>query len=213
MKRLHLSARHLQATSWVLAGITTAISLIIWGQYLDWDLSGLSNYDIFPVLGLIAFGLMWGHYIVAALRKLSGHESSVTRQYFESTSVLVLALIFLHPGLLIAQLWKDGFGLPPDSYLDNYVAPGLAWAALLGTLSLVVFLLFELRHWFAGKSWWRFVGYASDVAMIAIIVHGFRLGTHLQDSWFQAVWLLYAFTLLICFGILYRHKRGEKESV
>lgn len=202
--------QRLQIAAWGLAVLTSALALIIWGQLKNWNFGSLSAYDIFPLLGLIAFGLMWGHYVVAVLRLQLGLPASASKQYFEITSLVVLVCILLHPGLLIAQLWSDGFGLPPDSYLENYVAPSLKWAALLGTLSLIVFLLFELRHWFSQRPWWKYVGYINDVAMIAILVHGFRLGTHLQSGWFRTVWILYAITLFACIGILYgrKHKRS-----
>ncbi len=209
---MNTKAQQLQVAAWGLAVFTTTLSLFVWGQLLDWEFAGLSAYDIFPVLGLIAFGLMWGHYVVAALRQHWGLAPEVSKRYFDSTSIVVLALILLHPGLLILQLWNDGFGLPPGSYLEHYVGPGLKWAALLGSLSLIIFLLFELRHWFSKKPWWRFVGLASDVAMIAILIHGFRLGTHLQSGWFRTVWIIYAITLLAVMGILYRDKFMKGES-
>ena len=33
---------------------------------------------------------------------------------------------------------------------------------------------------------------ASDVAMLAIVYHGFRLGSDLQSGWFVYVWWFYA---------------------
>ncbi len=213
-KHLQLDAKTLQIIAWGLGIITTTLSFVVWAQYLDWNFSRLGAYRLFPLFGLVAFGLMWGHYIVAALRGLSGLPSAVSARYFELTSIVVLVLILMHPGLLIVQLWSDGFGLPPDSYLENYVAPSLAWAAMLGTLSLIVFLLFELRHWFSDKSWWKFIGYASDVAMFAIIIHGFQLGTHLQSGWFQTIWIFYTISLLTSIAVIYwlRLNGGKKTS-
>lgn len=201
----------LQIISWGLAALTSILAITIWGQLKNWNFTGLSAYDLFPLLGLIAFGLMWGHYVVAVVRLQLDLPASISSHYFEFTSLVVLVCILLHPGLLIAQLWSDGFGLPPNSYLEHYVAPGLKWAALLGSLSLIVFLLFELRHWFSKKSWWKYVGHLNDIAMIAILIHGFRLGTHLQSGWFRTVWLLYALTLFVCLGILYgrKYKRNQ----
>lgn len=202
----------LQIAAWGLAALTTILSLLIWGQLLDWNFSNLSAYGVFPVLGLIAFGLMWGHYAVAVYRQQLRLPKSSTKQYFEVTSLIVLACILLHPGLLIFQLWNDGFGLPPGSYLEHYVAPSLKWAALLGSLSLIIFLSFELRHWFSKASWWRYIGYLNDIAMIAILIHGFRLGTHLQSGWFRAVWIGYTITLLAFIGILYSGKYKRAPS-
>lgn len=200
---MKLSLKQFRWIMWGSVVLVTVISLLIWGQGLGWQFDNLTIYRLFPVLGLLAFGLMWSHYIVAALRRLAGFEKQVTKGYFSSTSLVVLALILLHPGLLILQLWRDGFGLPPNSYLEHYVAPTLEWAALLGSVSLLVFLLFELHRWFADRPWWKYIGYASDVAMIAILIHGFRLGQHLQAGWFQVVWLLYALSFAASLIILH----------
>ena len=34
--------------------------------------SGITLYDIFPPLGLVAFGLMWTHFVMGALRRYAG---------------------------------------------------------------------------------------------------------------------------------------------
>jgi len=195
---------------WGTSLLAVALSVIIWGQGLDWNFSRLTAYRWFPLFGLTAFGLMWSHYITAALRLWSDLDKSVTKDFFDSTSMIVLVLILMHPGLLIFQLWSDGFGLPPNSYFENYVAPSLKWTAFLGTLSLIVFLAYELRHWFQSKPWWKYLQYASDAAMLAIVVHGFRLGTHLQTGWFRAVWVLYALTLVASMVVIHLNKLNNK---
>jgi hypothetical protein len=115
--------------------------------------------------------------------------------YFRITGWLVLGLICLHPGLLIYQRFRDGHGLPPGSY-ESYVAPGLGWVTLLGTASLLVFLAFEFHRRYGERRWWRYVQDASDLAMLAIIYHGLRLGSQLH-GWFYYVWWFYAVTLVL----------------
>jgi len=115
--------------------------------------------------------------------------------YFRYTGYVVLAAIVFHPGILIYQLFHDGYGLPPGSY-SHFLAPGIEWLALLGTASLFAFLAFELHRWFGQRSWWKYVITAGDVAMVAIFYHGLRLGSQLQGGWFRAVWWLYGITLV-----------------
>jgi hypothetical protein len=76
---------------------------------------------------------------------------------------------------------------------------------LLGMASLLVFLAYELRRWFGKRPWWRFVGYASDAAMLTVFYHGLRLGSTLQSGWFNYVWLLYGATLVG--SLMYTHGR------
>ncbi len=187
------------------------IAITVWGQGLRWQFDHLSIYQFFPVLGLIAFSTMWSHYIASVVRQLLGIERRVLHTYFEATSLIVLAAILLHPGLLWYQLWRDGFGLPPGSYLNHYVAPSLKWAAILGTISLFVFLAYELRRKYYDKHWWRYVAYASDAAMIAIFIHALNLGTNVQTGWFRVVWWGYGVSLIGALTYIY-YKRLSKHT-
>ncbi len=196
--------------AWGLSVATTIISLAIWLQALGGRHS-ISTYKLFPLLGLVAFGLMWGHYIVGSLRRLLGVDKAVLERYFMVTGWIVLIAIVLHPGLLIWQLWRDGFGLPPGSVLENYVSPALRGVTVLGSISLLAFLAFELHHKYRDRSWWCWVERASDVAILLVAYHGLRLGSHLQRGWFQKVWIFYAITLVVSlFYVYYSRIREDK---
>jgi bacteriorhodopsin len=73
----------------------------------------------------------------------------------------------------------------------------LGWITLLGTVSLLVFLAFELHRVFDKKRWWPYVVDVSDFAMLAIVYHGFKLGSSLQHGWYKYVWWFYAITLAL----------------
>lgn len=201
----------LNAFAWGLSVLVCGLAVAAWGQSLGWQFAGLSAYQLFPVLGLLAFSLMWAHYAVAAVRLWRGADRSATREYFDATSLMVLVFLALHPGLLVFQLWRDNHGLPPMSYM-RFVGPSMAWLALLGTASLLVFLAYELRHWYGQRPWWRYVVYASDAAMLAAFYHGLRLGGNLQRGWYHYVWLLYGITLVAALAyiqVLHRPKRAD----
>lgn len=187
-------ARIFQTSAWSLSILVTVLSVAAWGQDFNWKLS-FDAYLVFPVLGLTAYGIMWSHYIAGTARELLGFDKKVLGQYYRLTSFVVLVLICLHPGLLIYQRFRDGYGLPPHSY-ETYVAPGLGWITLLGTVSLLVFLAYELHRKFGERKWWHFVTEAGDAAMLAIFYHGLKLGLQLQHGWFRYVWWLYGITLV-----------------
>jgi len=184
-----------QITAWSISLIVCIVATIAWGQTYSWQLLPINTYQLFPLLGLLAFSLMWAHYLNGTLRELWGVEFKVLARYFRYTGYAVLVLICLHPGILIYQRFRDGYGLPPHSY-ETYVGPGLGWITILGTASLLVFLSFELRRWCAKKSWWHFIPEAGDAAMLAIVYHGLRLGSNLQMGWFRSVWFFYAVVLV-----------------
>lgn len=197
---------------WTLGGIVAVIAVLAWGQGLSWQLGSLSAYQLFPAFGLLAFSLMWTHYAVGFIReRFTSLPPPAIERYFEITSLLVLLAILAHPGLLIWQLWRDGFGLPPGSYLTHYVAPALRGAAILGSISLCVFLLFELRRWCKNRRWWKYILVANDIAMLAIFYHGLRLGGNLQIGWLKWLWYFYGATLLGILAYKYYRAYGIKK--
>jgi hypothetical protein len=185
-----------------LSALVVLLACLAWGSSNQWQLTDLSSYRWFPLFGLVAFSLLWAQYVMLAILWLQKLPADSLQTYFRLSGYAVLAALVLHPSILIWQLWRDGFGLPPESYLRHFVAPGLEWAALLGSFGLLVFLAYELHRWFGDRPWWRFVFYASDAGMLAIVWHGFALGSELQDGWYYAVWIFYAVTLIFALGYL-----------
>lgn len=190
--------------AWSLLTIVCIVCIVAWGSYYEWHILPYSTYQFFPILGLLAFSIMWSHYMMMAVKTAWSLNANVLANYFRWTGYAVLGLICLHPGLLIYQRFKDGYGLPPGSY-ERYVAPGLGWITILGTASLLVFLAFELHRFFGKRTWWHYVADASDAAMLAIVYHALRLGSTLQQGWFRGVWWFYLVTLIIT--LTYKYKK------
>lgn len=204
--------RNLRIVIWLIGVGTTLAAIAVWTQ-VRIDGGALTTYDIFPLLGLIAFSLMWTHFVSGALRRWLGLPKSTLRQYFTLTSWIVLVLILLHPSLFIVQLWFDGFGPPPFSYLSVYTALASQIALGLGTLSLLAFLSFELHRKFRSVSWWKYIEYLNVAAMLAIFYHGFTLGGELAVGWFQIVWLVYLATFIGAVGYTQVQKiKGDHEQ-
>jgi len=203
----------LQILAWTLSIIVCVIAFAAWLPSLHGKFVGVSTYRLFPLFGLLAFSLMWSHYAVSGIRTYLKIPSESLGSYFELSSLAVLAVLLLHPGLLAWQLWRDGLGLPPGSYLKNYVAPSLGWVAILGIVSWFVFLTYELRRKFRVRTWWKYVQYASDAAMVAIFYHGLRLGAQLQSGWLRGVWFFYGVTFLVSICIIYGSKFTDRSII
>lgn len=207
-----------QIAAWSLTIAVSIVAIIAWAHDYNGQFSPLTAYVLFPLLGILAYSIMWSHYVSGTVRELLGVEPKSLVNYFRYTGYAVLLLICLHPGLLILQRFRDGFGFPPHSY-ESYVAPGLGWVTLLGTVSFFVFIAYEFHRKFGDRPWWHFVQDAGDFAMLAIFYHGLRLGGQLtHDGWFRTVWIFYG---LILVAILIRkyyirfitNKRPAKNSV
>jgi len=188
--------------AWGLSILVSLLALAAWSSRYNLEFGRLNTLLLFPVFGLLAFSLMWAHYIVGALRRLAGMEKEPLKAYFAVTGWLALAFILLHPSLLIFQLWRNGGGLPPLSYI-HYVGSAMEWAVLLGTFSFLVFLSFETKRWFKDRGWWPVIEYAQVVAMFAIIAHSLALGSNLQRGWYRGVWMAYAISLVLSVAYVY----------
>ncbi len=198
-----------QIFAWSLSFVVCLLAILFWGHDYGWKLLPINNYVLFPLLGLLAFSLMWSHYVAYALRQMLGLKPAALSYYFKTTSWAVLVLICLHPGLLIFQRFRDHAGLPPGSY-ESYVAPGLGWVTLLGTVCFCVFIAFEFRHIFRGRWWWHYVVDAGDAAMLGILYHGLRLGQQLH-GWFLDVWWFYAVVLVAVLARKY-YKKYQRST-
>lgn len=202
--------KKVQISAWALSLAVVIIAVLAWGQNVAWKLGHLSTYQIFPLFGLLAFSIMWSHYMASVLRLHLQMDKTVLKKYYSLTSGVVLLAILLHPGLLEWQLWRDGAGLPPGSY-KLYVGASLYWVTILGLISWLIFIAFESHRVFGKKSWWKYVDAASDLAMLAILYHGLRLGTQLQSGWFKIVWYFYGLTLVSALAYIYTRRFKSKS--
>lgn len=192
--------------SWSAVISALALAVYVWGGSVHWNIGNLNAYQWFPLFGLIAWMIMAEHYYLGTIR-LTFKNLEKPKWFKPITGYIVLASMLLHPGLLAYEQSKNNQGLPPDSYV-NYVGEGLRIAVMLGVISLIIFLSFEVfervRENKFVKKIWLLVSLSQSLAMTLIWVHALRLGSHLGDGWFQTVWIILGIALLPCFYIIHR---------
>lgn len=192
--------------AWLLSIGVTFLSVFVWLERLNFNVSGLTTYQYFPVLGLIAFSIMWSHYIVGALRVYTNSEKQDFTRYTKITGYIVLFAIILHPGLIILQLYLDNYGLPPGSYVQYAGETGSKFI-LIGTTSWLAFLAYEFKEKIHSKPWWKYVLIANALAMIGILIHSLKLGSHLQSGYYRYIWIFYGITLISSLAYLTSKKK------
>lgn len=200
-----MTSHRLQLLAWGLSVAVATIALIAWGQGLSWHFSNLDSYRLFPLFGLLAFSLMWSHYIASVARQYFQIDKQALHVYFETTSLVVLAALLAHPGLLAWQLWRDGLGLPPGSEL-NFVSADLRLYIIMAFTALLIFLAYEFRRWYKNRSWWQYIERATDVAMVLVFLHSLNLGSQLQSGWLVPIWYFYGVTLVAALVYIYYQK-------
>ena len=195
---------HTEAKAWGIFAFTTVMSVWSWSK-IGTDIS--NPYRLFPLLGLIGFVTMWGHYIVWALREWSGAEAAKTEMYSKVTHLVVLVSILLHPALLIFKLNADGLGVPPESY-KAYVGDALVGFVFLGTVCLIAFLAFELKKYIKQYATvWKVVMVANHLAMLGIVVHAIKLGNSVKQAPLKYIWPVYGVSLLAVYLYLASKKK------
>lgn len=211
-----MTTRTLNYSAWGLGAATVLLALIAWAMpIINSPKLFTSLYNLFPILGLVAFSLMWTHYVLGALRRYYKLPSSALHRYSQITGYAVLVAILLHPGLFFLQLYLDGYGLPPASYMTVYPIGTLQLGMVgLGTIALLAFLSFELRRWFKQRSWWKYVEYFNVVAMGMIFLHGLVLGGELMGGWYLVVWYAYGISLLaaVCYTAYAQRASSNHET-
>lgn len=196
MSKFKVSKNQLVATVWGVGLLAVCAAVWVWYSQRLAGSQTLTSYAFFPLLGLMAFSLMWTHYIAGALRRYFGFDKKVLAGYLKITSWLVIFLILLHPGLLWFQLFQDGFGLPPASHMAAYTDSVARAALFVGSVTLTLFLMFEFRRWLSTRSWWRYIDYANIGAMLVIFIHALVLGGELDVLWYRWLWYAYGLTLI-----------------
>lgn len=197
----------LQAFAWTLSFLVVGLGTLAWYQTLPRGIGAMTNYQLFPLFGILAFSVMWSHYIVGAIRRYAVVDKRYLQTYFSGTAYFVLIMLLLHPGLLLLQLQQDKAGLPL-----TYVHPDLRIYVVLGMVAWVAFLTYELHRFYGERSWWRYVVIASDIAMILVLIHGFKLSSQLMPSWFTILWVVYGITLVAVIAYGYRARWLNKPT-
>lgn len=195
---------------WAVVATVLLAVVIAWVQSRNIFERGVDELSLFPLFGLIAFMLMWSHFVLGVVRRMMGLKKRALGAYWVISSALVLGLIILHPLLLNYRLVADGLGLPPGSYQAAYGDKALF--LMLGTVCLLIFLSFELRRWFKEKTWWKYVEYLQVGAMAGIFIHALMLGQELSLPWFWALWWLCGLVLVGAWVYNYRYDKAMNQS-
>lgn len=203
----YMNKRHVLLFAWILTIVVAILAVIAWAQSLVVPIDKLTIYDVFTVFGIVAFSIMWAHYMVSAAARYYEIQKPVLARYYSWSALVVLGALLLHPVLLMWQLWRDGVGLPID-----YVAPDMRLFLILGQIAFFLFIAYEFHRKYENRNWWHYVERASDLAMILVLIHGYQLGKDLLPDWFMALWLVYGVTFFaaVTYSALYRYRLTQK---
>jgi hypothetical protein len=200
-------------TVWTLCIFAIILPITVWGQGINWGLTSITLYQWFSLFGILAWMVMWTHYVNGAIR-LKYPDLSKPKYYSSFTGYLVLGSLLFHPGLLAYAQFINDQGLPPKSFYD-YVGSSLTLAVILGSIALMIFLSFEifdrLQDKMYIKKWWIYISLSQSLAMTLIFVHGLRLGSNFNSEWFLLIWWICGLILIPCFYIIHLNDLNTKK--
>ena len=187
------------------------LSLFVWVQFGH----ALTAISVASLLAITAFSLMWVHY-VSDFVKQKWYPKQTTGWQYQASRWFVLFAILTHPFLVNLHLVVEGYGLPPESYIEYFGLFSTLFIPL-GYIALTLFLIYEFKDWFVRRKLGYIVEHASILAMFAVLIHGFQLGFITSVTWFYWVWWLYlvTFTMLaVRFYVeYYKNVPGKKYLV
>lgn len=170
---------------------------VIWYWYdqRGGTLDNLDVFAIFPLLGLVAFTMMWWHLMVAWMKRVWPDAYNYS-SYYKITGNIVLVLILLHPILLFSKMAAYDYVAPDNKVFVNF-----------GLLALVIFLVYEVIERLKSSSFVKnnqaYIAAANRIGFILVFFHGLQLGQHLQTGWLRGLWIFYGLSSLAYFVYAY----------
>lgn len=187
-----------KSVPWILFSVVVIVPILAWLQTYDWQLV-LTISALFPLLGVLAWSIMWTHYIYNWMCIHYPTTYTPNILYDKVSTWLVLGLILLHPGLLGWQQYRLFGTLPPDSFYAG-VAENLEPFVAIGAFALILFLLYEIVSRLRQKQYiqdiWGWISLSQVLAMVLVFVHGLQVGQVVLSGWMIGWWITLGLLLL-----------------
>ena len=196
---------------WILAMVVIGVGFTVWFETMSFTFKVVSLYQVFPIIGILAWSIMWTHFIVGEIRRLIPSLPK-HKPYHRTSTAIVIWLVLLHPMILAIEQLRQGFGLPPLSYFA-YAGEARIPYVILGMLGLTGFLFFEVIARFKEnpkvvRLWWL-VNFTQTIAMASIFYHALVLGSDMHSGWFRSYWIVLGLLLTPC--LVHQHWEDLKN--
>jgi hypothetical protein len=143
--------------------------------------------EIFPILGLIAFILLWTHIALGVFEPWFRSRINFDA-YVRYTALIILACIILHPLLLLIAIKFD------LNILFSYGRPYI-WLGIIGWLLLITYDIGKVlqKHDFFARNWPKIL-LISTAGFFLIFFHSLHLGEDIQSGPLRGLWILFGVT-------------------
>lgn len=163
-----------------------------------------SAATIFPLIGLIAFTLIWSQIMFGAFMKLLTNYFPNIFKFHIIQGITALLFAILHPSLRVISL-------PTQHMIDyfkfkiDFVDPTLVSFVYIGEAALLLLIcgVFAglLRNWPPVQRYWHWVHLINYLVFLLGWYHSWNLGGDINSSpLLQNLWIFFLITFIIAFS-------------
>lgn len=190
----------------VLAFFVVFYPIIVWYRNTGLELGSLTAINVFPVLGLTAFSLMWLH-IVGGVFGNTLERYVNFRKFVSTTSLIVLVLLVFHPLLFLVNLTKR--------QIINLLTVGRSIYIWFAITAWIVFIGYDIAKLFKDHKFltkhWEIIKLISTLPFFLVFFHSLKLGSDLQKGTLRYLWIFYGITATFATLYTYIIKRFFKK--
>ncbi len=184
---------------YLLLVVVLLLPLYFWGDSFAWDFSIISGHVLFPLLGMLAFSLMWLQVVVSTFPKAFNINLD---RFWAVSGLWVLILFVAHP---VVAVFAN-----KSTNIFSFVADAQQVYIWLAVIAFIVFVLFEIvmrlgKKPFAARAR-PYIEKASYVGVILIWVHSLNIGSHTGFGFLNYVWWFYGITAVLMIGKIFMRK-------
>lgn len=174
----------------IVAFAYLAVLYPLWIRFknLNWALDfNLLLFNLFPMLGMAAFTLLWLHVLSGAFEPWLKKHFDFDR-FVHNTSILIFIFIILHPLLLLIGL---DFNF---NELFLYGAKHI-WFAIIAWILLITYDIGKVlqKYNFFTRNW-KNILLISTIGFLLTFFHSIGLGSDLQSGTLRIIWIIYGIT-------------------
>lgn len=185
---------------WLFAIITVAYPILVAGDNFTWSLDG-----IFPILGILAFMLLWLHSLCGVFEEWLREYIPFDR-FVSITALVILFCLIFHPLLLLISM---------NFHFENitlaYGVKGI-WLGIIGWILLISYDVTKpfLRYQNIAKHWNKIL-LISNIGFLIIFPHALMIGSDLQMQPMRGIWIFYGITAILAIAYTYGIKPFLKK--
>ena len=193
----------------LLFSFVLLIPIYFWGVSFAWNFSTVSLYLLFPLLGLLAFSIMWVQVVVSAFEKWFSSRIDIGK-FWACSGIIVLILFIAHP--LLALIGQYGYTQSWNPF--NLVSESEMVFIVLALIAFATFIVFEVTlRWKNSiiqkiKPW---IENGSLVGIILVWVHSLNIGSHTRLGFMRYLWWFYGITAMLMIGFIFWRKFQKKR--